>query len=184
MKIDIQALNLFGNMVSFMVGRSRFDELQALLDKQRKGVQLVAEIKPKVKKRSLSANGKCWAICDEIARELSKDGQIYTKEDIYMEAIRNYGAFVDKTIPGELVQDWISLWNTRGLGWMAEEIAIYKDRSEVRCYVGSSRYDTAQMARLIDGLKNDAEALGIDVLTESERALLLDEWDKLEVKDV
>lgn len=180
MKIEIQALNLFGNMVSFMVGRSQFDELQALLDKQKKGVPLVAEIKPKRKKRSTSANGKCWAICEEIARELSKDGEIYTGEDVYKQAIRDYGYYVDKNIPGDLVQDWIKLWDTRGIGWTADEIAIYKDHSEVRCYVGSSWYDTAQMSRLLDGLKADAEALGIMVLTDSERALLLDEWEKME----
>lgn len=181
MKIDIQALNVFGNMVSFMIGRTQAEEMQAILEKQKKGAQLVVEIKPKTHKRSLSANGKCWAICDEIAKELSKDGQIFTKEDVYKEAIKNYGAFVDKLVPGNLVGDWIELWNTRGLGWMAEEIAIYKDRSEIRCYVGSSRYNTAQMSRLLDGLKRDAEDLGIMVLTDSERALLLDEWDKLEV---
>lgn len=179
MKIDIQELNLFGNMVSFMVGRSQFIEMQQLLDKQKNGAKLEAEIKVKKKKRSLSANGMCWAICEEIAREMSKDGQVFTKEDVYKEAVRNYGAFVDKLVPSDLVNDWIELWGTRGLGWMAEEIAIYKDHSDVRCYVGSSRYNTQQMSRLLDGLKADAEDLGIMVLTESEKALLLDDWEKL-----
>lgn len=48
----------------------------------------------------------------------------------------------------------------------------------VRAYYGSSRYNTKQMSRLIDSLMEDCEAVGIVTISEKDKGLLLDDWDK------
>lgn len=51
------------------------------------------EIKEYRQKRSLDSNAYCWVLCDKIAKELSKDGTIITKEKIYQDAILQIGTF-------------------------------------------------------------------------------------------
>lgn len=52
----------------------------------------------------------------------------------------------------------------------------------VFAYEGSSQYDTLQMSRFIDHLIQDAEALGIDTLSDREKSLLLEDWHEKSVK--
>ena len=47
----------------------------------------------------------------------------------------------------------------------------------LRCYYGSSTYDTKQMSQLIDNLVQDCKALGIETLTPDKLALLTEEWN-------
>jgi hypothetical protein len=44
-------------------------------------------------------------------------------------------------------------------------------------YKGSSEYDVREMQILLDGIVDEAKALDIEVISESEKALLLSEWD-------
>ena len=178
MKFDTRDIGTFANVLQLPLPKSLGVEMGQLLAKVKDGKTLTVEIKVKTKKRSLTANGKCWAICQEIALELSKDGDVYTKEDVYRNAIKEYGVFVVKPIPDELLGDWLKMWQSRGLGWFAEPVRAYSNYTDVACYRGSSDYDTAQMARLIDGLIQDAKSIGLLVMTEAERTLLLEEWEK------
>ena len=45
-----------------------------------------------------------------------------------------------------------------------------------RVYKGSSEYDTREMSILIDGIIDEAKALDIEVISEREKSLLLQEW--------
>ena len=68
-------------------------------------------------------------------------------------------------------------WERNGEGWLA--IALnsgYEPYTEFRLFQGSSTYDTRQMGRLIDELISEAEHLGIDALTPSEKARMMSEW--------
>ena len=48
--------------------------------------------------------------------------------------------------------------------------------TNVRNFYGSSAYDKAQMSRLIDLIVQEAKQLGVETLSESEKALLLEGW--------
>lgn len=178
MKFEVRTINNFMNLLTVPFPRHLAEQFNKLTDKVKDGATLTVEIKVKSKPRSLSANGLCWVLCRDIAEELSKDGQIVTSEDVYREAIRSYGAFIMRSIPKYLVDDWIKLWNARGIGWLCDAFRTNQARVDVRCYVGSSLYDTKQMARLIDGLIDEAKALGLSVISEADKQLLLDNWDK------
>ena len=64
-----------------MVGT--IEEIIKYLFNQEKTKQF--EIKEYKKKRSNDANAYCWVLCDKIAKELSKDGTVITKEMLNME---------------------------------------------------------------------------------------------------
>lgn len=131
------------------------------------------EIKRTRKKRSLDANAYCWALCEEIAKAVH-----ISKEDVYRRNIREVGVYTPLPIKTEAVAEFQRIWSARGVGWFADVIDDSKlpGFKKVFAYHGSSCYDTAQMARLIDSLIQDAQAVGIDTLSERERSLLLTEW--------
>lgn len=135
-------------------------------------------IKPKRKKRSLSANSYCWVLCGAIARKIG-DGM--RDVDVYRTAIRNAAddtMWIPAKVPRSRAEELVASWEANGDGWLAVPLGNgYSPLVEFRLYKGSSVYDTRQMGRLIDELIEEAENLGIDTLTPDEKARLMTEWD-------
>lgn len=133
------------------------------------------EITKQRKKRSLDANSFMWALCEKIGKELSM-----SSIEVYKNAIRECGVYTPLPIRNDAVEEFSRIWAAHGIGWfivVADDSKIpgYK---LVLAYNGSSTYDTKQMSRLIDSLVQDANALGIDIMNERERSLLLDAWSQ------
>ena len=133
--------------------------------------QLVKAKKP----RSLNANAMCWQLCTEIARAVG-----VTKEEVYRDAIKSVGEYTPLPIREDAIEEFNRIWAGHGTGWFVEIIDDSKLPGYKLCfaYQGSSVYTVPQMSRLIDFLVQDAEALGIDTLTEREKSLLLEDWGK------
>lgn len=132
------------------------------------------------KKRSLDANNYCWALASEIAKVVG-----ITKEDVYRRNIKDVGEYTPLPIKADAVEEFQRIWKGHGTGWFAEivddsKIPGYK---LVFAYHGSSTYDTAQMSRLIESLIQDAQAVGIETLSEREKSLLLEDWENGKVKE-
>lgn len=125
------------------------------------------------KKRSLDANAYCWTICTEIAKAVG-----VSKEDVYRRNIREVGEYTPLPIKAEAVDEFKRIWAHRGIGWFVDVVDDSKmpGFKKVFAYHGSSCYDTSQMARLIDSLIQDARAVGVEIISERERSLLLDAW--------
>lgn len=133
-----------------------------------KDADVSIEIKKYRKHRSLDANAYCWVLCDKIADKLCDDGEITTKEDVYRESIREIGVYKD--FPNMAPDDAKTLrhaWQMLGTGWVTEQVDYSQDGEcvTVRCYYGSSQYNTKQMSRLIDNLVQDCRELGIETDT-------------------
>ena len=146
---------------------------QWLLREYKDGVTYTAEIKRFRKKRSKNANDLCWVMCEKLAA-----ATLQTKEDIYRDQIRKVGVFRDYHLPPEDVKAFREDWATLGTGWQTEQVDDDGPLLVIRAYYGSSRYNTKQMSRLIDSLMEDCEAVGICTISDSEKALLLDDWGK------
>lgn len=148
------------------------ESCKALWDKLG-GEEINFEIKRKTIPRSLNANAKCWAMCDQIAKALK-----ITKEEVYRKCITEVGPYTPLPIKAEAVEDFQRIWSSHGVGW----VCVVMDDSKIEgyklvfAYQGSSAYDTKQMSRLIDCIMQEAESLGIETLSERERSLLLDAW--------
>ena len=132
------------------------------------------EIERKKKKRSLDANAMCWAICEQISSAVGID-----KEEVYRRNIRQAGVFERLPIKAEAVADFQRRWKSKGIGWFADVIddSKLKGFKLVFAYYGSSTYTVGEMQRLIENILQDAKSVGIDVISEREKSLLLQEWE-------
>ena len=153
-------------LTSFSDCRDGFDELH---DKE---VEVI--IKPYRKKRSLSANAYAWVLLDKLAEANNE-----SKTKIYRDEIRDIGG-VSQTVCC-VAKDAPAIkrhWESRGLGWQAEEVDSKIDGCVcLTLYAGSSEYNTKQMSTLIDHLVQDCKACGIETLPPAELERMLGKWD-------
>lgn len=111
-----------------------------------------------------------------IAKELSKDGTITTKEKIYKEAIKDIGTFEPMIVEEKAFENFKRIWEKQGLGFLIQEIAKKDKCIKVHCYYGSSTYDSKEMSLLIELLVEEAKQLNIEVKTKQEIESLLEMW--------
>ena len=125
------------------------------------------EIARKKKKRSNDANAMAWAIINEIANVLRSD-----KDSIYLDMLKKYGqSDIISVVSSVDVKPYFKYYDEFGKGTVnGKEFTHYK------VYKGSSEYDTREMSILLDGIIDEAKSLDIEVISESDRALLLAEW--------
>ena len=146
---------------------------QWLLREYRDGVTYTAELKRMRKRRSRNANDMCWAMCEELAQAVGS-----TKEEIYRDEISKVGVYRDFHLSPDEAKTFRTAWGQLGTGWLTEQVDDDGPLLVIRAYYGSSRYNTKQMSRLIDSLMEDCEAVGIVTISEKDKGLLLDDWDK------
>ena len=125
------------------------------------------EIERKRKKRSTDANAFCWKLCTEIANVLRTD-----KDSIYIDMLKKYGqSDLVSVLASVNVRGYFKYYDEFGRGSVNGKEFIH-----YRVYKGSSEYDTKEMSILIDGIIDEAKALDIEVISEREKSLLLQEW--------
>ena len=144
--------------------------------------KLNIEIKKWYKKRSLDANSYCWVLCDSIAKELSKDGTVVTKEDIYKDAILQIGTFEPFIAQEKTYDNFKRIWENQGLGFLVQEVDRKNKCVKVNCYYGSSTYNSREMSLLIEVIVNLAKMLNLETKSKAEIDSLLESWDKNEQK--
>ena len=146
-------------IVSFITGADFTEEFDELKD-----YEVDVKISRHREPRSQAANRYMWVLCEKIAQKLSNDGEIHTKDDIYRSEIANVGVFKQyPPLPISHAKTLETLWRERGTGWVTERVDVSPDGKTVtvRCYYGSSSYNTKQMSRLLDNIVQDAQELGI-----------------------
>ena len=142
------------------------EELEGFANKD-----LEVDIKIFREKRSLRANGYMWLLCEKLAEVVQS-----TKEEVYRKAIREVGLYKDfEGLDEDHANTLKAAWAQLGLGWFAEDVG-----GAVRCYYGSSKYNSKQMARLLDYVIDDCDELGIETMTETELEQLKREWAAVE----
>lgn len=185
MKFKTKTFNFFGNMFQTQIPENTISEIEMLKNAILKGKNIVVEITPERKKRSLTCNSYLWLLCQKLAEELSKNG-IVTKEDVYREAIRKCSIkpFI-YPVKDEAVKRWTEIWQTRGIGWVTEDYGKAKTPGYtlIASYPGSSTFDTAEMARLIDYIVSECKDYGIETRPQAEIDSLLKEWTESNERD-
>lgn len=139
--------------------------------------KLNIELKKYRKQRSLDANAYCWLLCDKIAKELSKDGTIVTKEAIYKDAITQIGTFEPFIVQEVSFEKFKRIWEKQGLGFIVQEVSKKDKCIKVHCYYGSSTYDSKEMSLLIELLVDLAKSLNIETKPQEEINSLLESWN-------
>lgn len=152
-------------------------ELDELIAKYREK-PLHVEFKPIRKKRSINANDYLWVLVDQIAGVINS-----TKNEVYRKAVREVGVFSDLAIQRKELPNFIQYWTSQGIGYMVDifDSGLADNKGEpmkrIRVYLGSSKYDTEQMSRLIDYIVDEAKGLGIQTETPDEIARMKAMWD-------
>ena len=141
-----------------------------------KETSVKVEIKKASKSRSLSANAYAWVLIDKISEKTG-----INQTDVYRSAIREIGG--TSTLLGmkdEAIPVFSENWQRGHLGRQVEIIpgSSKPGWSNVRVFYGSSEFDSAQMARLIDSLIQDAESLGIPTINDAEAERMISKWGK------
>ena len=151
--------------------RKKYDKLKE------KDLDLV--LKQYREKRSLTANAYAWALIDKIAEK-----RRMSKLEVYRNAIRDIGGVSELVcIQNRAVDSLKSTWSSFGIGWQIEELdSNIPGWTNLILYKGSSVYDKAQMAALIDSLVQDAQSIGIETRPQEEIDSLLAEYEKMEAK--
>lgn len=122
------------------------------------------------KKRSLDANAYCWVIMTKIADVVGS-----SKEEIYEEMLQKYGYFYEDE-EGYIV---MTVKKEVDMNKISGHWKFYKSNGKFSSYLmikGSSEYDTAEMARFIDRIVEEAKELDIETLPPDELERMKSLW--------
>lgn len=142
---------------------------------QIKDVDVDIEVKKHRKKRSLDANAYSWVLLDKMAKVLRT-----TSEELYEQMLRQYGyPLYDE----EEKPVMISLLSTIDVSLLDMHLKLVgkghvgdKLFHHYKVIRGQSDYDTKEMSTYIDGLVDEAKALGIETLTPDELERMKATW--------
>lgn len=131
-------------------------------------------IKPIRRKRSLDANAYMWVLIGKLGEKLYKPDS-----EVYREFIKDNGVFEIVPIREDAVGRWIETWEKKGIGWVCEDMGEcrnLKGYHNIKCYYGSSTYNTAEMSRLIDAVVYECKLQDIETITPDELERMKQEW--------
>lgn len=149
-------------MIGGMIGTAE-EIIHWLFSQPNGGKERLYEIKERKRKRTLTQNAYYWAMVNQLGKAL----RIPTSE-IHSRMLKEHAPFeVVSVRSGIDVSEYFRYYEEIGSGFAGgHEFTHY------RVYKGSSHMDSAEFSRLIDGAREECEALGISVLTREEIARL------------
>lgn len=159
----------------------KVNERQNVLDgyDELKDTKLSITAKKWRKKRSLDANAYFWVLAGKLAAKLGT-----TATEVYRQYVYDVGDnFRIVPIETELIADWEKLWCDGHLGRMIEDLGECRRTPgyhNIRCFLGSSDYDTVQMSHLIDLIVQDCREQGIETMTPDEIEIMKARWNDAE----
>ena len=119
------------------------------------------EVKEVKRKRSLTQNAYYWAMLNKLARKLR-----VPDSELHKNMLEDYGQCevfsLSLNVP---LSDYFKYYNVLSLDYEGGE-----ERKIVKVYKGSSRMNSAEFTHLINGMREECEAQGIDVMTPEEIA--------------
>lgn len=159
--------------ISLLLDTKELDIVEQLKNENKLNI----ELKKWYKKRSLDANAYCWVLCDNIAKEMCKDGIAITKAEIYKDTILQIGTFEPFIVQEKTFENFKRIWEKQGLGFIVQEVSRKDKCIKVNCYYGSSTYDSKEMSLLIELLVGLAQSLNIETKSKQEIESLIESWD-------
>lgn len=123
--------------------------------------------------RSLDANAYFWVLCDKLSEKTR-----ISKDLIYRNLIKEIGGNSETVcVQNKAVDKLRQGWEEHGIGWLTDTVESKIDGcTNVILYYGSSSYDSAQMARLIDLIVQECEQQDIETVSPEQISLLKENW--------
>jgi hypothetical protein len=121
-------------------------------------------------KRSLDANAYAWVLIGKIA-----DCVGASKDEIYVELLKRYGqTYVDK-----VKHEDVDIFKREHKYCEEHESLELEEKAQYfRVWVGSSKYNTEEMSKFIDGIISEAEDLDIPTKTPNQIAEMMNLWER------
>lgn len=117
------------------------------------------EVREHRQRRSLTQNAYYWAMLNKLAAKLG-----YSDSEVHKDMLRDYGVcevfYISKAVP---LDDYFKYYDVQ---------QVIGDSLMVKVYKGSSHMDSSEFTRLINGMREECELQGIDVMTPEEMARL------------
>ncbi|MEG2120287.1 MAG: hypothetical protein RRY53_08000 [Pseudoflavonifractor sp.] len=130
---------------------------------------------PHKTRRSLDANSYFWVLAGKLGAALG-----ISPDDLYRHYIPDVADnYVIIPVRDDMLTQWDKIWCGGHAGRMTREIGPcrnVKGYTNVRCFMGSSDYDTKQMARLIDLIVADCKEQGVETMTPQQLDALKERW--------
>ena len=133
-----------------------------------------------VKKRSLNANNYFYLLITKIAEK-----QRLSLNEVHNMMLSSYGYpyYMYYNIVYFILPDRVDVNKLEGVHLKATAKTQTLSNGELnRVYIvmrGSHTYNSAEMARLIDGVIQEAEALDIETLTPNQKEQMLQQWGQI-----
>lgn len=137
--------------------------------------EYTVKIEEKKAKRSLDANAYMWVLINKLGEKLRQ-----TDLEVYRRFIHECGVFEIVPIKEEAIDVWTRNWSKRGLGWVVEDLGSCRSFTgyhNLKCYYGSSTYNTKEMSRILDSICVECQEQGIETKTPEELNRLKQQWN-------
>lgn len=130
------------------------------------------------KKRSLDANAYFWVLANRLAKKLRIDAN-----GIYRSYVPDIGGSYEVVpVREDRIDVWEKVWCSGHIGRMIEDMGPcrnIKGYHNIRSYISSSDYDTAQMSQLIELVVADCRENGIETMTPRDLDALVSRWGEV-----
>lgn len=176
MKIKVKLNNITRNFKTnrLIISFEALDNINTL-EEIENASELDLEVMEHKEKRRINANNYFWLMLQKLCNKQDLE----TIEE-YRRRVKELGIFRIFRIEKENVKTFKKIWEEKGTAWFVEEFDTeYVGNIEFKilhAYYGSSSFDKKQMSRLIDGVVQDCQAVGIETKTEAEIKSLLESW--------
>lgn len=118
----------------------------------------VTDARPK-RRRSLTQNAYYWVMLNKLAAKLRM-----SDSEVHKNMLRDYGVCDVFSILDDIpIDGYFKYYDVVGHGW-----ANGRYFKHVKVYKGSSQMTSAEFSRLIDGMREECQIQGIDVMTPEE----------------
>lgn len=155
-------MNQKGDLViEFAIDDEQLDKLEKLREEI-----CVIDIKKFKSKRSLNANAYFWHLVGELSKKLRVD-----KDTVYLWQLSRWGMWQDVLIKKEAYPVFSRQFR------MTQVLDEDEEYMTLRCYIGSSNYNTKEMSDLMEGTLIDCKEQGIETWTREEIDAVLAAWE-------
>lgn len=120
-------------------------------------------IKEHHRRRTLTQNAYYWVLNDKLSGALRM-----SREEVHFHLLKSYAPCEVMTVLDKVpLRDYFDYYEVFASGWMNG-----RRYNHVRIYKNSSKMDSAEFARLLDGTIRECEQQGIQTMTPNELAKL------------
>jgi hypothetical protein len=143
------------------------NDFESIVDDLKDKDKLSIEIKPFRQHRSLNANAYCWVLIGKIA-DVVRAG----KDEVYLKCLKRYGQSELISVLSHVpIGNYLKYYEEAG-----ESKLNGKMFTHYRVYKGSSEFDSREMSIFVDGICDEAKALGIQTETPNQIAEMKARW--------